>query len=316
MKRFLIIYPGALGDTLLTRAAILTIKKTYPGCAVDYAGNPGYLALFADELHQIWDYFSAGLLPLFSADPELEKSCRNWLIGYDCIIFWTARKSELQQKKLAALHVPCVIYDSIKPPENYEFHQTRFMLTTLEVLKLSANVTPTNEILPLQIPDNQKKVIPEPFFAIHPGSGSAKKNLPVSFYIELAEALREKLNMAAVCTLGPAEESRLSEYGKGDWQIERPENVQQLANLIGGAGFYIGNDSGVTHLAAQLGIPTFAIFVASNPQVWAPIGREVYVLHQQNKWRRYGHYYFLHELTPESVGRFVIEMEVKHQIPG
>ena len=40
----------------------------------------------------------------------------------------------------------------------------------------------------------------------------------------------------------------------------------------------MGNDSGVTHLAAAAGAPTVALFGATDPGVWAPIGSRVRVV--------------------------------------
>jgi heptosyltransferase-2/heptosyltransferase-3 len=41
---------------------------------------------------------------------------------------------------------------------------------------------------------------------------------------------------------------------------------------------YIGNDSGVTHLAAAAGIPTIAIFGPTDETVWAPPGSHVKII--------------------------------------
>ncbi len=43
---------------------------------------------------------------------------------------------------------------------------------------------------------------------------------------------------------------------------------------------YIGNDSGISHLAAAVGTPVVAIFLDSDPLIWAPRGRHVQVLTQ------------------------------------
>jgi ADP-heptose:LPS heptosyltransferase len=40
---------------------------------------------------------------------------------------------------------------------------------------------------------------------------------------------------------------------------------------------YIGNDSGITHLAAAVGTPVLALFGPTNPEVWAPRGPHVRV---------------------------------------
>ena len=43
---------------------------------------------------------------------------------------------------------------------------------------------------------------------------------------------------------------------------------------------YLGNDSGITHLAVLLGVPTVALFGPSDPVVWQPQGRAVSVLYE------------------------------------
>jgi heptosyltransferase-3 len=44
---------------------------------------------------------------------------------------------------------------------------------------------------------------------------------------------------------------------------------------------FIGNDSGITHLAAYLGCPTIALFGPTDPRVWGPIGRRSRII-----WKR------------------------------
>jgi ADP-heptose:LPS heptosyltransferase len=41
---------------------------------------------------------------------------------------------------------------------------------------------------------------------------------------------------------------------------------------------YLGNDSGITHLAAMLGVPTVAIFGPTDPKIWRPMGPFVKVI--------------------------------------
>jgi ADP-heptose:LPS heptosyltransferase len=40
----------------------------------------------------------------------------------------------------------------------------------------------------------------------------------------------------------------------------------------------IGNDTGITHLAAAIGAPTVALFGPTDPAVWGPRGRKVRTL--------------------------------------
>ena len=81
---------------------------------------------------------------------------------------------------------------------------------------------------------------------IHPFSGSARKNWPYENFPELAKRLPLPV----------------------EWAQDRFENLLELGEWIGGARFYIGNDSGITHLARAVGTPVLAIFRDSDPEIW------------------------------------------------
>ena len=59
-----------------------------------------------------------------------------------------------------------------------------------------------------------------------------------------------------------------------EWAQERFENLLDLAEWMAGARLYIGNDSGITHLAAAVGVPVIAIFTSSDPKIWGPPNSE------------------------------------------
>ncbi|MGH9656556.1 MAG: glycosyltransferase family 9 protein, partial [Bryobacteraceae bacterium] len=94
---------------------------------------------------------------------------------------------------------------------------------------------------------------------IHPFSGSAKKNWPLEDFRELARRLPLPVEWCA------GERFRFNDLG-------------EVASWLAGARLYIGNDTGITHLAAAQGVQTIAIFTASDPQRWAPRGENVMVL--------------------------------------
>jgi heptosyltransferase-1 len=49
--------------------------------------------------------------------------------------------------------------------------------------------------------------------------------------------------------------------------------LDALAHLIAGAGFVVGVDTGLMHLAAALGVPLVAIFAGSKPALTGPVGQ-------------------------------------------
>ncbi len=105
----------------------------------------------------------------------------------------------------------------------------------------------------------------EDFAVIHPFSGSARKNWPLERFRELAERLAMPVRWCA----GPEESL--------DGAV-RFEDLYELACWLASARIYIGNDSGITHLAAAVGTPVVAIFGPTDPEVWAPRGERVAVV--------------------------------------
>ena len=81
-------------------------------------------------------------------------------------------------------------------------------------------------------------------------------------------------------SLGPAEERiPLPEVAC----VIRPEAPVMMAMELAAAGLYVGNDSGITHLAAASGCKTVAVFGPTDPKVWAPRGPNVTAV-RGNPW--------------------------------
>ena len=104
----------------------------------------------------------------------------------------------------------------------------------------------------------------EPFAIIHPFSGSIRKNWPMERWQELAERLGRRMPVHWCA-------------GPGAIVIE---DLYRLAEWIGDAHVFIGNDSGISHLAAAAGTSTIALFGPTDPAVWAPRGAAVTVIHR------------------------------------
>lgn len=302
MVKFLIIYPGALGDILLTRPALFCIKQKFKDCLIDYAGNPDYLQLLHDEINVIFDFHSSKLLSLFSEKLELELTCKIWLESYDTIIFWSTLKDELVQTKLTSLKNTKSIYQSIKPPWYYKKHQTVFCLKSLESLGIFSNENIQKEIPYITASKTIKK---ENLICIHPGSGSKTKNLPLKIYKQMIKKIQEKTNFKTIFILGPAEDAYLNQLKNGEFEIVSPNNVIHLKEILSKSKYFIGNDSGVTHLAAQLGISTLAIFISTNPIVYAPIGPNVFIIHNQNSVKNQFH--ISAKITSQNLVKFFLE---------
>ena len=109
------------------------------------------------------------------------------------------------------------------------------------------------------------------FAAIHPFSGSPKKNWPLERYLELGRLLARRLPVKWIMERG-------SEDLEGV-DVEPPiDDLYELACRLAQSRCYIGNDSGVTHLAAAAGARVLALFGPTDPAIWAPRGSHVRVI--------------------------------------
>lgn len=133
-------------------------------------------------------------------------------------------------------------------------------------------------------------VIPTPYLVIHPGSGSRKKNWPLSNYIALGQALMAKkgsdglgLFKRLVVTSGEADGTAgddLVDAIPGAIHLAH-QPLEHVAAVLAGADAYIGNDSGISHLAASVESSSgarpqiFAIFGLTSSTVWGPRGAHI-----------------------------------------
>jgi len=91
--------------------------------------------------------------------------------------------------------------------------------------------------------------------------------------------------MEVVFLLGPAEMERFDSSAKVKigtvGRILTSRSLADALAVLSCAGGYIGNDSGITHLAAAMGIRTVAVFGPTDPAVYAPVGPAVTILRSQ-----------------------------------
>ena len=262
MKTFLICHRGALGDFILTWPALYCLRKALPHYQFLGIGRSEYmrLAISFKLLDTYLDNESANLLDFFCGRciPEEIGSPQG-------AVLWLTNGQETVDilKQSASLPVVCI------PP----FPQIRIHLAQYYCSVIRSHFTIT-------IPQNLADCFPArtnegKYALIHPGSGSFKKNYNPLFYRNLANLLRQSGYRKVGFIFGPVEDEKMNrENFTGEW-IVRPNDVDALAVLLSCASLYIGNDSGVSHLAGFLGITTIALYKTTDPKIWGVSGKKV-----------------------------------------
>lgn len=106
---------------------------------------------------------------------------------------------------------------------------------------------------------------------LHPSSGSKKKNPPLELYFMVEDFLKRQ-GYRTIYLVGEAD-SWLKAYVKNYWESHEP---LEIARALKKALLFVGNDSGLSHLASYCGLPTFVFYGPTDPVVWKPVGERVY----------------------------------------
>lgn len=243
--RRLLIRPGAIGDFIVSLPALECLRADYTEVWCASAVVP--LARFADRARGI---ASTGLdlLGIQPAEPRLIRA----LGEFDSIVSWYGANRPEFREAVDALGLPFHFLPAL-PPDGGGKHAADFYLDHARTLTACES-----DGIP-RIPCTVEK---RNFAAIHPFSGSAKKNWPLENFRALARGLEN--DMPVEWCAGP-DDPPLPEAVRFD-------DLYELACWLASARLYVGNDSGITHLAAAVGTPVLALFGPTDPAVWGPRG--------------------------------------------
>jgi len=116
---------------------------------------------------------------------------------------------------------------------------------------------------------------PEPYAVVLPGTGGVHKVVAVQTLAEVSREIAARLDLDIVVAWGPGEESRAAavvEAGGKRIRLAPPTDLEELAAILGGSSLVVGGDTGPVHLAASFGVPTVAVFLASDWRRNGPLG--------------------------------------------
>lgn len=281
-KKLLIIHQGALGDFVMTFPMLIGFRKTHSQIDAICQKKLGELVRKLKLVDTHYALESATFAPLYSDHPDqVEVKTATLLKSYERIaLFSFSRKLQENIERIAG---PKVLRIPPRPPVGEKIHVSRFLYRHLVKAGLLKEGEPASRpssafkrILPQQC-RREPKSAP---VLIHPGSGSRKKNWPLKNFILLEKMLR-KDDLRTEFILGPADvylrESLMTPPAPGP-TIHITDDLLQVFSLTTKACGFIGNDSGLSHLAAFIGLPTVAVFGPSDPVRWEPVGRAVVVV--------------------------------------
>jgi len=301
--RGVILQPGAIGDCVLTLPLAEFMKDCLGLGGVDILGHTEYIGILPGRtcVDGIRSVDSIDLHRLFAETKVFDLADGDALINVFANYAWIVTflggpGSDFEQNLIFTAncsHSAEVISLSMKPSGEFSGHITDFYIrqfTAQSGLSLGprpqrakslikateADVNRGRELLKEIGLDYSERIV-----VIQPGSGGLDKCWHVDNFLAVAEGLRSK-GMKVIFLLGPAEAEQFDDATiKNITAVAKCLSGLSLAEVLGllsCADGFLGNDSGIAHLAGGLGVRTLAVFGPTNPDVYRPIGPAVTVL--------------------------------------
>jgi len=293
IKRILVIRGGALGDFVLTLPALRALREAHPKARIEILGYPQIAAItdkrfYAEAVRPI-EY--AALSRFFVRRAELPSDLCDYFAGFDLILSYLYDPDGIFEENLRRSGAENIL----RGPSKIVSGMSAAKQLARPVQELGITVT---DLTPRIFPSAEDREFARGFLkhceaqilAVHPGSGSEKKNWPIENWIELISAT---LDGTAVSSLPNSFATILIVSGEADESamqklrllFERDPRVRfahvlplpHLAAILSRSTF-VGHDSGISHLAAAAGARCILLFGPTDPNVWAPQNKNVTVL--------------------------------------
>jgi len=291
-EKILIIHSGGIGDLLLALPAMRMFRRAFPRSTLALVGRQERLSLVAFDLQarSISSIDQAGMAYFYADGGSFPARLSEFFSSFGVVLVFGKSSGSILADNLKKAGAERVILLPAVPAENSQNHGVDSLIDSLK----ASGFQEEKSFSPLRLPaealsfargflDNLGWKEGDRFLAIHPGSGGPAKNWDPENFARVADGLSGRSKVLLIS--GPANdgvEDVRRALKKANCFVADNLPLIQLAAVLKLSTAYLGNDSGITHLAAALGLPTVALFGPTDPGIWRPWGREVRILYEKS----------------------------------
>jgi len=280
--RILVVRGGAIGDFILTLPALSALRRQFPNASLEVLGYPHIveLAVVGGVVDFVRSIEARALAGFFARNGELEPALRDYFGGFNVIISYLYDPDFIFQTNVRRCSRAMFIQGPHRPDEQADVPASHVYLRPLERLAIfDADPVPR-----LHFGNGEPK---SNTIALHPGSGSEKKNWPEQSWSELLWKLVNEGSANLLLVGGEAEGQRLQRLAAAlpparvrvAMHLPLPELARQLSLCKG----FVGHDSGISHLAAALDLTGLVLWGHTAERIWRPPSHHFKILRHPSR---------------------------------
>ncbi len=277
--KILVIRGGAIGDFILTLPVFAALRQQFPEAHVEVLGYPhiAQLALAGGLVDRVQPIEARALAGFFARNGELSEELRDYFSDFDIVVSYLYDPDEIFRTNISRCVHGQFLVGPHRPDETQRIHATEVFLKPLERLAIFA----ADPVPRLGLHASRS---PHQVLALHPGSGSEAKNWPEANWRELIRALVNTTAHNFLLIGGEAEGTRLESLVQlvptERCAVAKNLPLGELAERLQSCAAFVGHDSGITHLAAAVGLPVLALWPHTLAEIWRPQGELVILLQE------------------------------------
>ena len=263
MRSALFIRGGAIGDFILTLPAIKLLRDSIADCRIEILGYPGIadLAVAAGLSETTRNIEHRSMAMLFVPSAKLDDELAVWLKSFNIVVSYLYDPDGIVRANMERIGVRTYLDAPYRVVEGAGPAAAQLAKPLESLAMYLDDPAPCIRVANAEAKSGR--------IAIHPGSGSVKKNWPLEHWRRVIEGLGDR---EVVVITGEAERDR----GVGDVlksvHFEHWDGLplSELARRLPSCVAFLGHDSGISHLAAACGVPCHLFFGPTDPDTWAP----------------------------------------------
>ncbi|MFP3871204.1 MAG: glycosyltransferase family 9 protein [Syntrophobacteria bacterium] len=291
----LVVHQGAIGDFILSLPALEALHRRFPQAGFIFVARPHIVQIIRRRpyFRAVLDCSSIRWVPLYQTGGRLASAVLQSLAPVESIFVFGRVSSQVLADNLGNNLSKAFFRLDPFPDPHLGLGVSEYQCRQLHKLGIPAIPPP----VPVIAPSHHDVLEARGFLRrnlgpdrrlvlLHPGSGGRRKLWSSSGWLGLLHRLVGKPHLRPGLLQGPADADMVEALRAHfeDTSLIHVENwpLGQLAALISHAALFLGNDSGISHLAAACGIPTIVLFGPTGSRIWAPPGPRVTVIRWQD----------------------------------